>query len=297
MTKPILESHAHLIDPQRLHYPWLDVGDKLHRRWDASGYAAAAPEITGAIIVEAGAVMGQAGQEIAFFRAQAAAQPWILGVVAQAPADDAVALARVLPALAADAFVAGVRRNLQDEPPGFLCEPGLVFGIRRLGGAGLPFDACVRAWQLTELDRLAAACPDTVIVLDHAGKPRSGGDLAGWRTAIRTLAGRPNLRCKLSGLATEATRGAVPEDVLAAVTVALSEFGAERCMYGSDWPVCTLATSPRSWLALIMAALDAAGASQGEKERVLAGTALASYRLQGPAIGRLVRRSPNQAPS
>ena len=67
-----------------------------------------------------------------------------------------------------------MRRNLQDEPPGFLRDRALRAGMRRLGESGLPFDACVRSWQLTELAELAAACPDTVIVLDHVGKPRCG---------------------------------------------------------------------------------------------------------------------------
>jgi L-fuconolactonase len=283
MTTPIVDSHVHLIDPERLSYPWLPAGDTLHRRWDAAGYAAAAPGIAGVIVVEAGVTAGQAGQEIGVTRAQAASRPWILGIVAQAPVSDAAGLRQVLPGLAADDIVAGVRWNLQDEPPGAVGGPGLVTGIRRLGQAGLSFDACVRARQLPELDHLAAACPDTVIVLDHAGKPRCGADLASWRAGIRALAVRPNVRCKLSGLATEATPGAGPDELLAALRIALAEFGAARCMYGSDWPVCMTATSPSSWLDLVMTALAAMGASRDEQAHVLAGTSLATYRLKEAA--------------
>jgi L-fuconolactonase len=297
MTAQVVDSHVHMIDPQRLNYPWLQAAEPLNRRWDAAAYAAAAPEIAGAIVVEAGAATAQASQEIAFVRAQAAAQPWISGVVAFAPVDDPMALKRVLPCMAEDMFVAGVRWNLQDEPPGFLSEPGLVAGIRRLGEAGLPFDACVRVWQLTELDELAAACPDTVIVLDHAGKPRCGGDLAGWRASIQALAARPNLRCKLSGLATEAALGAQPADILAVILVALTEFGADRCMYGSDWPVCMLATSPRSWLDLITEGLDGIGASANERKNILAGTAIATYRLLGAAMTQEQRKCASRASS
>lgn len=280
MTTPVLDSHVHLIDPGRMGYPWLPVGDALNRTWDAAEYTAVAPRLAGAIVVEAGVRADQTGQEIAFARTQADTQPWILGVVAQAPAADPPALTKALDKIAVDSFVAGVRWNLQDLPPGYLRDPGLLAGVRLLGEAGLPFDACVRSWQLAELDKLAAACSDTVIVLDHAGKPRCGGDLTGWQAGIEALAARPNLRCKLSGLGTEAAPGAAPEDLLAALIVALAEFGTDRCLYGSDWPICTLATSPRSWLDLVTAALEAMGASGSEREQVLAGTALATYRMR-----------------
>lgn len=279
MITPVLDSHVHLIEPGRLCYPWLPAGDALNRTWDAAGYAALAPGVAGAIVVEAGVHADQAAQEIAFARAQADSQPWILGVVAQAPAGDPLALTNALAELGEDDFVAGIRWNLQDMPPGFLSDPGLLAGVRLLGEAGLPFDACVRSWQLAELASLAAACPGTVIVLDHAGKPPCGGDLASWQADIRALAVRPNIRCKLSGLATEAS-GAGLDELLGVVIAALAEFGADRCLYGSDWPICMLATSPRSWLELIMAALEAMNASSGERRQVLAGAALATYRVR-----------------
>ncbi len=102
MTIPILDSHVHLIDPERLSYRWLPAGDALRCRWDAAGYASAAPGIAGVIVVEAGVTAGQAGKEIAFTRAQAAARPWILGIVAQAPAGETAALRPALPGIVAD---------------------------------------------------------------------------------------------------------------------------------------------------------------------------------------------------
>ena len=125
----------------------------------------------------------------------------------------------------------------------------------------------MRSWQLTELTELAAACPDTVIVLNHLGKPRCGTDLAPWRAAIAALAARPNVRCKLSGLATEAAATASRGDLIAALRVALDAFGAGRCLYGGDWPVCTLATSPDAWLDVVLAALDQAHATEAERAR------------------------------
>ncbi len=100
--------------------------------------------------------------------------------------------------------------------------------MRRLGESGLPFEACVRSWQLSELEELAAACSDTVIVLDHAGKPHCGAGVASWLTALRALARHPNIRCKLSGLATEAAPHARPSALQAAPRAALDAFGADR---------------------------------------------------------------------
>jgi len=277
MTAQVLDTHVHLLDPAHLTYPWLPAGGTLKRSWPAAHYAANATAVTAAIIVEAGVAPGQAAREVSWVRAQAAAHPWIRGIIAHAPVEQPAALKTALAAYRHDALVVGVRRNLQDEPPGFLRTPALRDGIRRLGRVGLPFDACVRSWQLAELAELAASCPDTVIVLDHLGKPRCGGDLSGWRIALRALAARPNVRCKLSGLATEAAPGAGPGDLLAALGDALDAFGADRCLYGGDWPICTQATDSQAWLDLVRAALD--GTDTRAREYVLAGTGQRIYRL------------------
>jgi L-fuconolactonase len=287
MTGHVLDSHLHLIDPFRLRYPWINRGDDLDQSWHPLRFAAEAHQVTAAIVVEAGVAPGQAGREMCWVRAEAARHPWIRGLVAQLPVERAGALAAGLSEFRGDDLIAGVRRNLQNEPAGYLADPGLRAGVRRLGAAGLPFDACVRSWQLTELTELAAACPGTVIVLDHLGKPRCGTDLTSWHRAITALAALPHVRCKLSGLATE-TAAATRDDLVAALRAALDAFGAGRCLYGGDWPVCTLATSPDTWLDVVLAALDQAGASGTEREDVLARTALRTYRLR-PVAAALAR--------
>ncbi len=280
MTGQVVDSHLHLIDPDRLDYPWIGVEDELDTSWDAQRFAAEALRVTAAIVVEAGVESAHADREVSWVRSQAAAHPWIRGMVAQLPVEQPGVLAAGLSQLRGDDLIAGVRRNLQDEPPGFLGDRDLRDGIRRLGQAGLPFDACVRSWQLTELTELAAACPDTLIVLNHLGKPRCGTNLAPWRAAIAALAARPNLRCKLSGLTTAAAATARRGDLIAAVRVALDSFRADRCLYGGDWPVCTLATSPDAWLDVVLAALDQAHATKAERAEVMTGTALRTYRMR-----------------
>jgi L-fuconolactonase len=286
MTGPVLDSHLHLIDPSHLDYPWIRTGDLLDQTWGARRFAAEALRVTAAIVVEAGAAPRHARREISWVLAEASRHQWIRGMVVQLAVEDASTLAARLTEFRGDQLVAGVRRNLQDERPGYLADPDLRAGVRELSAAGLPFDACVRSWQLTELAGLAAACRGTVIVLDHLGKPRCGADLTVWRQAMSALAALPNVHCKLSGLATEAAAGASRDDMITALRAALDAFGARRCLYGGDWPVCTQATSPDAWLDLVLAAMEQGGASETERQDVLTGTALRTYRLRPAAIGR-----------
>jgi L-fuconolactonase len=274
MAAQILDSHVHLLDPVGLTYPWqgeLTIGQE---RCDAASFAAGASPVTGAIVVEAGVAPGEASREVSRVRAQATSHPWIRGMVASAPVDQPAARETVLGGYRADDLVVGVRRNLQYEPAGFWRDRALRAGMRRLGESGLPFDACVRSRQLTELADLAAECPDTVIVLDHVGKPRCGAGVASWLTALLAVAGHPNMRCKLSGLATEAAACAKPS----ALQAALDAFGADRCLFGSDWPIGTMATSHQAWLNLVSSVLDGMRASDADRDQVLARTAQLTYR-------------------
>ena len=115
-------------------------------------------------------------------------------------------------------------------------------------------------------------------VLDHGGKPPvAAGGLEPWASAIRALAACPNVACKLSGLVTEAVPGAPPDALRPVADVILSAFGADRVMYGSDWPVCLLASDYPGVIGLARALT--AGLSEAERAAVFAGTAARVYRI------------------
>lgn len=252
MTRAVIDTHVHFIDPGRLSYPWLEgVLDRPHTPADYAAENTAQPE---AIMVEAGRVPGQAAAEVSWIRQEAAERRWIRGVVAHADIEDP-RVERTLSAYNADPLVVGVRRNLQDEADGFLASAAMLHGTSLLGEYGLPFDACVRARQLPELIELARRCPQTTIVLDHLGKPRPGPGHDAWRAAIRELGALPNVACKLSGLSTEAPAGTPRDYFIETLTYALETFGAERCLYGSDWPVLKLATTGADWFATVREAV------------------------------------------
>jgi L-fuconolactonase len=252
---PVIDSHAHFWDPRRLDYPWLAGLPPLDRPFTPGNLAACTPEPTDAVFVEAGCAEQQVREEVAWIRSEARHRPWIRGAVAHVPLEDSSVAPATIGRYADDPFVVGVRRNIQDAPEGFTRDAAFRAGIGLLGEAGLPFDACVREHQLPELVELAAACPHTVIVLDHLGKPSADHPSAAWRRALRTLAEHGNVVCKLSGLATEAAPGTAPESMVTVLREALETFGPDRCLYGSDWPVMTLATRYGTWLDLVRTAL------------------------------------------
>ncbi|WP_255948386.1 amidohydrolase family protein [Streptomyces odontomachi] len=261
---PLIDSHVHFWDPDRLDYPWLAELPPLNRPFTPRNLADSAPEPTDVIFVEAGCAERQAVDEIAWVRSEARQRSWIRGVVAHVPLEDTSAAQATIARHAGDPFVVGVRRNIQDEPAGFTRHAAFRAGVGLLGEAGLPFDACVREHQLPELIELAAACPETVIVLDHLGKPSADHPTAAWRRALRRLAEHGNVVCKLSGLATETEPGAPPESMVTVLREALETFGPDRCLYGSDWPVMTLATRYGTWLDLVRTALVPFGDSAAD---------------------------------
>lgn len=284
-TEAVLDSHVHFWDPRHIGYPWLSQAAALDRPFTPHDFAAVRSANASAIFVEAGADPRQAAAEVEWVRAQTARHPWILGAVAHVALEEPTLASAAIWRHADDPFVVGVRRNLQDEAVGFTEDADFRSGIRQLGEAGLPFDACVREYQLPELAQLAAACPRTTIVLDHLGKPRSA--VAGqtpWRQALHRLAEHGNVVCKLSGLATELDANTPRPLVVSLLHEALDVFGPERCLYGGDWPVMTLATSYGDWLDLVREALSAYPATTADA--VLRTNAQRVYRLQPVSSSR-----------
>ena len=242
----MIDTHVHLWDTTRLRYPWLDEVD-LPRRVDAAALIAAADPVGEFVLVQADCTAEQALAEVLWFTEQATRLPAVRGIVGYAPLHDPVAAAAHLRELHRFPLVVGVRRLFQDEPPGFLGQPGLRAGVAQLAAEDLAFDVCVREHQLGEVVALVQALPEVRFVLDHLGKPQVGADSTRWRRQLRELAELPNVMCKLSGLMTEVVAGACGGGVRPYLEHALEVFSPQRCLYGSDWPVLSLAGSYADW--------------------------------------------------
>jgi L-fuconolactonase len=248
--------------------------------------AARAAGVSATVVVQTVTVAGETPEMLAL----AARDPLVAGVVGWTDlTSPAVAgeLAR-LRSGPGGSYLAGVRHQVQSEPdPDWLGRPEVLRGLQAVAAAGLCYDLVVRPHQLRAACRAADAVPDLVFVLDHGGKPDiAGGALEPWATAIRDLAARPNTVCKLSGLVTEAPPGAPAAAFAPFADVILTAFGAGRVMFGSDWPVCLLASDYDGVLALARTLVS--GLSAADRAAVFAGTAARVYRLPaqpGPRPG------------
>jgi len=136
----------------------------------------------------------------------------------------------------------------------------------------------VLAHQLPACAKAAAHLPQLTFVLDHLAKPPiASGDLEPWATGLATLARESNVVAKLSGLVTEAGRPWRVEDLRPYADTALTAFGPDRLMLGSDWPVCLLAGTYAEVMDAADSLLD--GLTPAEQDAVRGGTATRVYGL------------------
>jgi L-fuconolactonase len=281
----VVDAHHHLWDTAVRDYPWMDGAwaDPIRGRFDAARYA----EVTEPYGVGMSIVV-QALQDVAetydllatgddpVEREHGDEPGPIAGVVGwvdlTAPdVSDRIAEVRESPS---GHLLVGVRHLAQDEPdPEWLLRPDVLRGVESVGAAGLVYDVLVRPPQATAALECMRRLPGVSFVLDHAGKPDiAGGGWEPWATWITSVAALPNVTVKLSGLVTEAAADWRPADVLPYARHVLDAFGADRVMYGSDWPVCTLAASYDQVLSLAREAVPA-----GDRAAVFAATARRVY--------------------
>ncbi|MCX4977937.1 amidohydrolase [Streptomyces sp. NBC_00620] len=177
-------------------------------------------------------------------------------------------------------YLKGIRHQVQGEPdPEWLLRPDVRRGLAAVAEAGLVYDLIVQPHQLPSSAEAAAALPELTFVLDHLGKPPiAAGDLEPWASGVRALAALPNTVCKLSGMVTEADLGKwTVDDLRPYADTVLEAFGPSRLMFGSDWPVCTLAAT-YGQVAESTRELTA-GLGDDERDQVFEGTATRVYRL------------------
>ena len=144
-----------------------------------------------------------------------------------------------------NSFFKGVRHIVQAEKDGFMLQESFLKGIQQLKDFNLTYDILIFPHQLEEAVALVKKNPEQAFVLDHIAKPYiKDKKIDQWAKHINQLAVHQNVYCKLSGLLTEADWNHwQEEDFTAYLTVIMKAFGADRLMYGSDWPVCLLAGS------------------------------------------------------
>ena len=231
--------------------------------------------IRGSVAVQA----DQSEEEPQFLLQLAERHPFILGVVGWV---DLLApnLAERLGRLSrADRF-RGVRHIAQAEADDWLAREDVGRGIGSLQNFGLTYDILIYPRQLPAALSLVERLPHQPFVLDHMAKPIiREGRMEPWATLMRELAHHPNVWCKVSGLVTEAKVGeSLQEDIRPYLDVAFDAFGADRLMFGSDWPVCLLAASYEDVWRLLDSYAN--HLSTADREKLFGGNAAAFYGLE-----------------
>jgi L-fuconolactonase len=175
----------------------------------------------------------------------------------------------------------GVRPMIENRDPSWMLQGSVrrAFGI--LEQEQVCFDLLVRPPQLEAALVILDEFPNLRCVVDHIAKPFiARGELEPWASQMRAIARHEQVHVKLSGMITETDHARwSAQDLLPYVRQVLALFPPERLMYGSDWPVCTLAGSYEQVLSALLENLDALGVSDATREQIFGATAARFYRL------------------
>jgi L-fuconolactonase len=175
----------------------------------------------------------------------------------------------------------GIRHVVQDEADDdCIVRPDTLRGVKVLQKHQVPYDLLFYTTHLKHAVQLGRELPDLPMVIDHLSKPKiKDGIIDGWADDLKAAAAFPNIYCKLSGMVTEADwQHWKPADLKPYVETALEAFGPQRCMFGSDWPVCKLAASYEQVYEALVEVLGPI--SESERSQIFGQTAISFYGLK-----------------
>lgn len=272
-----IDAHQHFWDIARGDYHWLtpELGP-IYRNFLPSDLAPnlEAHGISGTILVQAAPTLA----ETRFMLSLADNSPAVKGVVGWVDFESTDA-PQIISDLAAHPALVGLRPMIQDiEDDDWMLRDNLTPAFEALIANDLTFDALTFPRHLENLSALLIRFPDMRVVIDHGSKPLIRDSLIDdWAASMKQLAADTNAFCKLSGLVTEAKPDWSVDDLRPYVDHLLSTFGPQRILWGSDWPVCLLASSYERWDEATETLLN--GLTPDEKDAVLGLNALRAYGL------------------
>jgi L-fuconolactonase len=242
-----LDAHQHFWQYNPAEYEWIRPGTPLQKNWLPADLERLQKPlgIGGAIAVQA----RQSLEETRWLLELAAENPLVRGVVGWVDLRSPEVEAQIS-SFELNPKLVGVRHVAQDEPDDrFLVGTEFLRGIEALHGFGLRYDLLIFPRQLPAAIELVERFPLQPFVLDHCAKPQIAlGRMEPWAGLIARLAAQPNVWCKVSGMVTEAVHHDWKfETLLPYLAVVEAAFGRKRLMWGSDWPVCLLASDYEAW--------------------------------------------------
>ncbi len=273
-----IDAHQHFWTLARGDYGWLTPDlDLIYRDFAPDDLAPMLKDagIEGTVLVQAAPTVA----ETEYMLSLPDETPFIKGVVGWVDfeAPDAV---NQIAALDAHPALVGLRPMIQDiTDPQWMLGDALTPAFTELTARGLTFDALTLPHHLGPLKKLLSRHPDMKVVIDHGSKPLIRDAIfEGWAEDMAALASETNAWCKLSGLVTEAASDWTVDDLRPYVDHLLNTFGSSRLIWGSDWPVCTLASSYERWLETTDLLLSQLCSS--ERDAVMGGNAARAYNLR-----------------
>lgn len=274
----MIDAHQHFWDKTKLHYPWLSPQQPvLNRNYLPEDLKPLAKEagVSKTVVVQA----LSSAEETKWLLDIAAGNDLIGGVVGWVDLQSPV-VGDELDALKETPKLKGIRHQAEDEPDrGWILQKNVLNGLREVAQAGLGFDALLKHDQLWQLKAVLDYCPQLRIVIDHAAKPdiRTGA-FDSWAKNLEKAAALP-VMCKFSGLFTEAEHGSwTQSDIEPYYRHILNVFGPERMMFGSDWPVSTMAADYKQTVHVSSSLCG--GLTGAQRELVFHKNARAFYKIE-----------------
>jgi predicted TIM-barrel fold metal-dependent hydrolase len=280
----MIDTHVHLLEPDRFTYDWTQDFPALSGRFDLSDYKKASHEsgIQAAVFMEVDCE--ESDDEAHYFCALAEQPGSFIQAVVAAARPESPDFEQSLEEIAHPRLT-GIRRVLHTQPDELSQTPRFRENVNRLGGLGLTFDLCVLQRQLPIALELVRACPQTTFILDHCGVPDiapndapAGEGFLAWKQAIRALAAEPNVNGKISGISAYAPAPLRNAQGLKPYTdTMLDAFSPDRLVWGGDWPVVNLGDGLLAWSTITRELLS--GLTADERFQILIANAKKIYRI------------------
>jgi L-fuconolactonase len=276
-----VDAHHHVWDLAVRDQPWTADLPSLHRtfHFEELRPQLAQAGVTATVLVQT-VTVAQETPELLELADRTSEIAGVVGWVDLTAPDVAEHLA-ALRSAPAGRWLVGVRHQVQAEPDlEWLLRSDVLRGLHAVADAGLSYDLLVTAPQLPAAVRVVRQLPELQFVLDHGGNPPiATGEIMPWTQEITELALLPNVAVKLSGLFTETAPDWTVDLVRPYAEHLMSSFGAQRTMFGSDWPVCTLRADYAEVVRVTEALL--APCTDAEARAIFGATAASWYRLDG----------------
>jgi L-fuconolactonase len=279
-TIPIIDSHIHLWDINRLSYPWLDNVPAIRKSFYIEDYQQATSDfqIEKMVFIQGECKPEDNLREIDFAMQQVSKDRRIQAIVAYAPLEKGKDVLQLLNSFSSNPLIKGVRRMYDDNPD--ICYSfSFLDGANLLADQGLSFDISIKPVSMKPTIHMIKECPGTQFIIDHLGKPDiRNRSLDEFRLAMEKLAFFPNVTAKVSGLITEADKDDWNiEHLLPYIKHAIQCFGFDRLLFGSDWPVVLLAGSFEKWVNALQEILN--DCSPEELNKLFHDNAVRIYKL------------------